>query len=216
MRRVEFFYDIVSPYSWFAFETLCRYKERWNLDLVLRPFFLSGVMQATDNKPAGFFPAKLPYVQKDLIRSAEYFQVPLSPPSEAVTLTTIRPMRLLISVSKEIPDSLFALTRSLWEKHWRDGKDTSQDAVLSEAMSAASISELQVGALLRRIEESAIKRSLREATDEAVARGAFGAPTLFVDTTQGEEMFFGSDRFPLVARCLGVEWLGPVPENLRL
>lgn len=75
MNRIEFFYDIVSPYSWFAFETLRRYEQRWSVDLILRPFFLNAVMRATKNKPAGAFPVKLPYVKTDLMRNARYFDV---------------------------------------------------------------------------------------------------------------------------------------------
>ena len=51
MNRIELFYDIVSPYSWFAFETLRRYEQRWSVDLILRPFFLNAVMRATEKRP---------------------------------------------------------------------------------------------------------------------------------------------------------------------
>lgn len=43
---VELYYDVVSPYSYFAFEVLCRYRQPWNLQLDLKPFFLPAVMKA--------------------------------------------------------------------------------------------------------------------------------------------------------------------------
>ena len=210
MDRVELFYDIVSPYSWFAFETLCRYKKRWSLDLTLRPFYLNAVMRATENKPAGAFPAKLPYVQADLVRNARYFDVPLMPPSESVSLDTRRAMRLLALVSDENPGCLEALTRSLWQLHWRDGRDTSEDRILLCALSDAALPAEQHDGLVEQIDAPAAKQLLRDATAEALARGAFGSPTIFLHAKDSEEMFFGSDRFPLIAQCLGVSWEGPV------
>ena len=44
-----------------------------------------------------------------------------------------------------------------------------------------------------------VKAALVAQTEQAVARGAFGAPTCFV----GDEMFFGQDRFDFVAEAAG-------------
>ncbi|XP_070598134.1 glutathione S-transferase kappa 1-like isoform X1 [Erythrolamprus reginae] len=51
-KKVECFYDVVSPYSWLGFEIICRYRPIWNLDLHLRPVFLGGIMKATGSLPA--------------------------------------------------------------------------------------------------------------------------------------------------------------------
>uniref|UniRef100_A0A670ZQ66 DSBA-like thioredoxin domain-containing protein n=1 Tax=Pseudonaja textilis TaxID=8673 RepID=A0A670ZQ66_PSETE len=48
-KKVAFFYDVLSPYSWLGFEIICRYRPIWNLDLHLRPVFLAGIMKATGN-----------------------------------------------------------------------------------------------------------------------------------------------------------------------
>ena len=44
-----------------------------------------------------------------------------------------------------------------------------------------------------------IKAKLRENTDELIARGGFGSPTIFVD---GDDMYFGNDRAPLIRAAL--------------
>ncbi|XP_062343399.1 glutathione S-transferase kappa 1 isoform X2 [Cinclus cinclus] len=49
---VELFYDVISPYSWLAFEALCRYRHIWNIDLRFRPAFLGGIMQQTGSLTA--------------------------------------------------------------------------------------------------------------------------------------------------------------------
>jgi 2-hydroxychromene-2-carboxylate isomerase len=76
-----------------------------------------------------------------------------------------------------------------------EGKDLTQDDVLKNA-----ISELGMDAdwFLKRIGEQDIKDELRKETDEAVRRGAFGAPTIFID----EKMFWGNDRLIFVEELL--------------
>lgn len=210
MHRVEFFYDVVSPYSWLAFETLCRYRQHWDLDLRFRPFLLAGVMKTTGNAPPAELPARAIHMARDLGRNAEYYGVPLRIPSHFPRFT-IKAMRLLTAVCEGAPARLESLSRRLWELYWSEDRDITRDEVLHEAMISVGIDHAQAEALLARIASPEIKAALRATTDEAVERGAFGAPTFFVQTPAGTEMFFGSDRFPHVARALGVEWLGPLP-----
>ncbi|XP_044535541.1 glutathione S-transferase kappa 1 isoform X1 [Gracilinanus agilis] len=44
-RKLELFYDVLSPYSWLGFELLCRYQNIWNINLQLRPSFIAGIMK---------------------------------------------------------------------------------------------------------------------------------------------------------------------------
>lgn len=64
--RIEFFYDVVSPYSLLAFEVVERYAPIWGATVVHRPFFLGGVMQATGNAPPAALPARAKYLAKDM------------------------------------------------------------------------------------------------------------------------------------------------------
>jgi 2-hydroxychromene-2-carboxylate isomerase len=56
--------------------------------------------------------------------------------------------------------------------------------------------------LLAATGDSEVKEALKATTAEAVERGVFGAPTFFA----GGEMFFGSDRFEIMAHRLGEFW----------
>jgi hypothetical protein len=47
---VTFYYDVISPWSLFAYRLLQRYEKPWNLDVQLRPRYLGGVMQGSGNK----------------------------------------------------------------------------------------------------------------------------------------------------------------------
>jgi 2-hydroxychromene-2-carboxylate isomerase len=58
---------------------------------------------------------------------------------------------------------------------------------------------LDPGELFARIAKPEYKEKLRANTDELIARGGFGSPTMFVD---GDDMYFGNDRLELVAARL--------------
>jgi len=205
--RLEFFYDTVSPYSYLAFEALCRYRDRWDLDLVLRPAFLGGVMKATGNAPPASLPARGVYMLRDLARLSRYFKVPMSFPEDFPT-NTIAAMRLLTIVAADHPDKHEATARALWRRYWGEGKDLTREVGLGVACDEASVPRTA----LQRLDDEDVKAALRRATDEAVARGAFGFPAMFVTDQDGEEqMFFGSDRLSLLAHELSLPWLGPAP-----
>ena len=65
-------------------------------------------------------------------------------------------------------------------------------------MTGGALPGLDAGALLAAIETQPVKDGLRAHTDEAIARGMFGAPALFV----GDELFWGNDRLDFVEDAL--------------
>ncbi|XP_025056546.1 glutathione S-transferase kappa 1 isoform X3 [Alligator sinensis] len=66
-RRVQLFYDVVSPYSWLAFEALCRYQHIWNVDLHLRPAVLGGIMKETGSLSAMRFLTAVDMIQPQFL-----------------------------------------------------------------------------------------------------------------------------------------------------
>lgn len=211
MLRLELYFDIVSPYSYLAFVTLCRYERRWRLDLELKPIFLGGLMKAIDNTPPVLLPQRAPYVPKDLKRLARYFGVPLQVP-EGFPVRTLAAMRLLAAAAEEAPLALRPLTAVLWQRLWLEELDIESPEGLAEAADEAGLDAGTKERLLALVDEPVTKAALKARTDEAIARGAFGAPTYFVRGRDGEEqMFFGQDRLAVMAHELGLSWEGPNP-----
>jgi len=91
---------------------------------------------------------------------------------------------------------LVELAKALFEAYWGELKDISQTTVLREACATAG---LDADAILARADAADIKERLRVNTDEVIARGGFGSPTMFVN---GSDMYFGNDRLPLVEAAL--------------
>ena len=78
---------------------------------------------------------------------------------------------------------------------WAEGKNLADEGVLRAAIDAAG---LDGAVIVARAKEQDVKDTLRRNSEEAVERGAFGAPTFFV----GDEMFWGNDRLDFVEEAL--------------
>ena len=93
-------------------------------------------------------------------------------------------------------DRLVPYARAVFQRYWIDLVDISQPEVLADIATATGFDAPE---FLQQIEEPAIRERLRRNTDELIARGGFGTPTMFVN---GSDMYFGNDRLMLVERAL--------------
>jgi len=184
MVLVEFFFDVGSPYSYLASTQIAAIVADCGASLRWRPFLVGAVFKSTGNTAPAFNVAKARYMANDLQRWAEYYGVPLRvalPPN-----STLLPMRILAGM----PDSEQpAAAVRLFHAWWVEGLDFNDLALLTQWFGETAV---------QRAGEQEVKDRLRLSTEEAVQRGAFGAPTLFV----GEEMFFGNDRLPFLEQHL--------------
>lgn len=221
VAQIDFFYDIASPYSWIAFETLMRYRCMWNAEISLRPFFLGGVMKETGNKPPATLKAKRLYMMEDLQRMARYHGVPLVPLKDKDAMySTLGAQRLLTAVSLDAPEQLENVTRALWLRLWGGGGDIAAPQGLQEACVSAGLGSDVAGALLAKADSEDAKCRLKAITDEALKRGAFGAPWITLEKKHSNppeqdskswHTFWGCDRFDVLAETLGQPWFGPMP-----
>lgn len=191
-HRLEYFFDYVSPFSYLANSQVPALVERTGAELVYRPFFLGGVMQASGNSPPASVPAKGKYMFTDIARWVKRYGIELRF-NPHFPVNTVRPMRGALVALEEgfIP----AYNEALFGAMWRDEKNVGDAGVLKEVLDAAG---LDADTVLQRIEEPRIKEQLKANSDEAVERGAFGAPSFFVDG----EMFFGNDRLDFLEEKL--------------
>lgn len=186
---LEFFYDYVSSYSYMANEAV---KSLEGVEVKYRPMFLGGVMKATGNSPPGTVPAKGRYLGKDLRRWAKTYDVPFRFNS-IFPQNTLSALRLALVAQHR--GTFDAVHQPLFDAMYANDRDLSDPAVLAEIVTSAGLDANEYAA---GIGSQAIKDELKANTEEAVARGAFGAPTFFV----GEEMFFGNDRFDFIKAAI--------------
>ncbi|GIW41894.1 MAG: 2-hydroxychromene-2-carboxylate isomerase [Candidatus Binatia bacterium] len=192
MPKLEFFYDYASPFSYLADTQIPALAERTGAEVAYRPMLLGAVLQATGNSPPANVAAKARYMLVDLQRWAEHYGVAFhwNPVFPQRTLGALR--GALVAIEEGCFESYHgAAFRAIWVEK----RDLSDASVLRDLFARAGL-DPERG--LERSSAQEIKDRLRENTDEAVRRGAFGAPTFFV----GEQMFWGNDRLLFVEKAL--------------
>jgi 2-hydroxychromene-2-carboxylate isomerase len=155
---------------------------------------LGGVFKATGNQSPAIEPvaAKRAYGGKVLRRTAAHFGIPLGS-NPHFPINTLGLMRRALAAQQAGDFERFHL--AVYPAFWIDGRDLGDPGVIAEVLTnagldAAKLADLAAG--------DGAKAALRANTEEAVARGAFGAPTCFL----GDEMFFGVDHLPHLERAL--------------
>ncbi len=179
-KPIEFFYDVSSPYTYLSSEVVEAECAKAGVPLVWRPFLLGGVFKGAGNVMPASVPAKATYMLADLHRWSSRYGVSFKFPSR-FPLNTLNAMRVLTAAA---PERRPALTHLLMRAYWMDDRDVSDPAELIHLLGEEG------PALLARSQTPEVKDALRAATEEALTRGAFGAPTFFV----GDAVFWGNDR----------------------
>lgn len=183
---IELFFDFISPYSYLAWTQSRALGERVGHDIEPRPALLAGILNALGTKGPAEVPARRAYLVKDLLRAAHRAGVALAlPPTHPFNpLVALRVASLDMdrAVRRRIVDVLFTAA-------WGTGTGIEGAERVGAVLREAGIDPAPLLALAGTPEA---KERLRRNTEEAIARGAFGVPTLFVD----REMFFGFDSFP--------------------
>lgn len=187
-RKLEFFYDYVSAYSYLANSQL----HKLDAEIVYRPMLLGAVMKATGNRPPGLVAAKGDYIAIDIARWSKHYAIPYVMNPE-FPQNTVKALRLAIVAEQQ---GVFSqLHQPLFDAIWAQQQDLGNDSVLQQILSTANLPAEQ---MLADIATDDIKNELKKNTAEAVRRGVFGAPTFFL----GDEMFFGNDRFDFIRTAL--------------
>ena len=139
-------------------------------------------------------PAKVAYQKKDMADWARSTGLAIKMLPTVFPVNSVKAMRGCILLDKQGKQVAFA--RAVFEIYWGEDKDISQDAVLTEVCQRVGVDP---ATLFAGIADQAIKDQLKKNTDEVMARGGFGSPTIFIDST---DMYFGNDRLPLVREAL--------------
>lgn len=190
MATLEFFYDFVSPYSYLASTRVEEVARRASAPVRFRPFLLGGVFKATGNRAPIEVAAKGKHMLADLDRWARRLGAPLAFPT-TFPFASILALRCALAAAKY--DKLVSFTHAVYRAAWAERRDIGSPEVLAEVAAAVG---LDGPALVAAAPD--YKAALAAQTDEAVQRGAFGAPTFFI----GEQMFVGNDRLDFVEEAL--------------
>ncbi|WP_435419385.1 2-hydroxychromene-2-carboxylate isomerase [Parerythrobacter aurantius] len=196
MVPVDFFFDLSSPWTRLAFHNFRRLPEFALTQTRWRPFLVGGVFNAVNPR---VYEAR-EGDQSRMLRSFEWLKewaalagVAMNFPSPHHPLKSVHAMRACCALEDDQP-ALLRFAGAAFEAYFADQRDLDDPAELAAVADKVGIDG---AALIEQASSEAIKDRLRANTDEAIARGAFGSPTIFVG---GEHIYFGNDQLPLVAR----------------
>ena len=194
MKEVEFYFDVGSPAAYLAWTQLPRIAQETGASLVFRPMLLGGVFQATGNHSPMQVPAKGRYVMADLERFAHRYGVAFRH-NPFFPINTLALMRGAIGLQMRDEARMAPYADAVFRAIWVEGLDMGEPQVVGAALQRAGFDPQALFALAS---EPEVKERLKAATQEAVARGVFGAPTFFV----GSQMYWGQDRLDFVKEAL--------------
>jgi 2-hydroxychromene-2-carboxylate isomerase len=192
-HRIQVYFDYNSPYSYLAslqVEALC---QRTDSELEWLPMVLGGVFQSNDIQPPHTKANRRRYLFADLEDLAAFYGVPY----KERTVFLFKPI-LALRATLAVPQGAqrAKAVHALFRGAFAEDLDLGEPAVVSRLLDEAG---LDGTALVERTQDAAIKNELKAITDEAIAKGVFGAPTFFVDD---HKMFWGHDRMPLMEHYL--------------
>ena len=194
---LEFFFDCSSPWTYLAFHNIQILATELKEPIHWRPVLVGGIFNsvnpsvyATRENPV---PAKQAYMVKDLQDWAREAGLKIIMPPRIFPVNSVKAMRgcLWLAPQGKLP----AFAQAVFEAYWAREEDISQDAVLLAICQQLGIDG---AAFLAGISLPAIKEQLKTNTEEIIARGGFGSPTMFV----GDDMYFGNDRLSQVKQAV--------------
>jgi len=195
---LEFFFDCSSPWTYLAFTRVQPVAARTGATIVWKPILVGGVFNAVNQdvyeRRANPDPRKGAYSAKDLQDWARLTSLKIIMPPPVFPVRATLAMRCALAAQDE--GKVVEFSRGCFKAYWSDSQDISQPDVIKAVCASAG---LDGDGILERAQSAEIKDRLRANTDEVIARGGFGSPTMFVG---GADMYFGNDRMELVEAAL--------------
>ncbi|HEX4336136.1 MAG TPA: 2-hydroxychromene-2-carboxylate isomerase [Polyangiaceae bacterium] len=184
---LEYWFEFASTYSHVATHRLEPLARAAGVKLVWRPFLLGPIFKGLgwNTSPFNLQPAKGAYMWRDVARESEKHGIPFRKPSEFPRNGLLAAR---VVTASEAEPFLPELVRAVYLANFRDDRDISDASVVRELLVA--VGSDAPDALLARAGSPEVKDLLRRRTDDAIARGTFGAPSFFANG----ELFWGNDR----------------------
>ncbi|HJQ57415.1 MAG TPA: 2-hydroxychromene-2-carboxylate isomerase [Vineibacter sp.] len=196
--RIEFFFDCSSPWTYLAFHAIQPIAAEAGATIEWKPILVGGIFNTVNDSVyrsrENPNPRKLAYAAKDMADWSRLYGLRIKMRPTVFPVNSVKCMRgafVALEAGKLVPYATAA-----FDIYWGDDKDISQDAVLTEVVNKVG---LERAAFFVKIAEPAYKERLKANTDEVIARGGFGSPTMYVN---GSDMYFGNDRLPLLREAL--------------
>lgn len=202
LQQIEFYFDLVSPFAYLAFQRVGELAERHGRTVRYVPVDLAVIKRLAGNSgPSNReIPPKFAYLKDDLARWADIYDVPFSFPT-----ATHAPPDARNSLKAQC-GAIFAERRgrareyvsAVWRRSWGEGRFIGDADILKPAVAEAGLPEQEFFAF---VESAQARVHYAAIADAAHVRGVFGVPTMICDG----KMWWGNDRLHFLERHLAIE-----------
>ena len=201
MKHITFYFDVISPYAYLAFEHLPAALMGNSYSMTYQPILFAGALNHHGQLGPAEIPPKRDWTYRQILWLARELSIPLQFPA-AHPFNPLALQRFAVAVSKLGMPNRITVER-LFHHVWRNGLAADDGGRLQ-----ALIDELSPA---QDPNSPEVKAKLKSNTDEAIAKGVFGVPTFEVDG----KLFFGLDALPMLAAYLkGDAWFNDVNWNI--
>lgn len=195
---VEFYFDLSSPWTCLAFHNIQPIIKHNGAEIIWKPFLVGGVFNAVnqDVYAARENPDNRKFVHSFRVLKdwAKLAGLPMNFPSEHHPVKSVHAMRVCCALEDD-QAALHKFATAAFNAYYGEQRNLDDPEVL---IAIADEVGLDGAALAAKTQGQAIKDRLRANTEEAIARGSYGSPSIFVPFGEGERMYFGNDQLPLV------------------
>lgn len=192
MQELDFYFDIVSPYAFLAWQAMHEIKDFQGVLIHPKPVFLGGMLRSINSLGPAEVPLKRQWVYQDVTRTAKILDLDFQFPPQHPFLSLLA-MRALTYVAQHHADKLQACTQAMFDASWRRQRDLAQWSEIAACLHTAGLEFEETSC-----QTQAVKDALKASGDAALQQGIFGVPTIVY---QGEN-FWGHDRLGHVVYCL--------------
>ncbi len=187
-KTIELIFDFVSPNAYLIWSPLKDLAEKYAATIEVTPAFLGGMHKLTGNAPPFVRDAEVKgkndYAMLEMNRFIRKHGLTKFRMNPKFPFNTITLQRMLVALE---PEKRIGFIDRLLPAIWEQGLDVTDADTLGKILHNAGFDGQE---LLARTQDPVVKQTLIDNTEQAVERGAFGIPTIYVDG----EMYFGKER----------------------
>ncbi len=174
MQTADWYFDVISPYAYFGLVRLAELSN--DLEIRYRPVLFPALLEHWGQKGPAEIPTKRAWTYRSCTWWATQHGIPFRFPA-AHPFNPLPYLRLAVAAGNTAQ-----AVRLIFRALWTTGADPSDVQVLTALARSLDVDQ-------SRLSEQDVKDTLRLETEQALARGVFGVPTLIVD----EQLFWGAD-----------------------
>jgi 2-hydroxychromene-2-carboxylate isomerase len=188
MKQITFYFDVISPYAYLAFEHLPQALQGISYQVTYQPVLFAGVLKHHGQLGPAEIPPKREWTYRQVQWLASQLGIEMQTPA-AHPFNPLRLLRLAVACGADgLPNRY--VVETLFRHVWCSGKDA-EDAQRTTALT-------EILKPPRDPNSAEVKALLQVFTESAIQAGVFGVPTFKVD----DKLFFGLDSLPMLAAYL--------------